>query len=226
MKMLFSYDSLCWLLLVPMQVTCNSAQKVSGMLGQNVTVPCRYSVEGRVMVMCWGRGECPAFKCTQTIISSDGNRVNYKKSDKYGLFGNLQEGDFSLTILHASEEDSGTYCCLVEIPGWFNDHRHNTQLIIEKAPATTTSKPVTARGADTVNTSKGQITTSFWNDTNSTSNHITSSEQDPNSTQTTTAQSKASIRIGISVTLMVLLTAVCFLFIFRINVCKKLKIWN
>ncbi|XP_058852845.1 T-cell immunoglobulin and mucin domain-containing protein 4-like isoform X2 [Acipenser ruthenus] len=159
MKMLFSYDSLCWLLLVPMQVTFNSAQKVSGMLGQNVTVPCIYSVEGRVMEMCWGRGECPYSKCTQTIISSDGNRVNYKKSDKYGLFGNLQEGDVSLTILHPSEEDSGTYCCRMEIPGWFNDHRHNTQLIIEKAPATTTSKPVTARGADTVNTSKGQITT-------------------------------------------------------------------
>ncbi|MGH0171411.1 UNVERIFIED_CONTAM: hypothetical protein FKN15_063257 [Acipenser sinensis] len=147
-----------------MQVTCNSAQKVSGMLGQNVTVPCRYSIKGGVMEMCWGRGECPAAKCTQTVISSDGNRVKYKKSDKYGLFGNLQEGDVSLIILHATEEDSGTYCCRVEIPGWFNDHRHNTQLIIEKAPATTTSKPVTtARGADTVNTSKGQITTMTCN---------------------------------------------------------------
>ncbi|XP_058852844.1 hepatitis A virus cellular receptor 1 homolog isoform X1 [Acipenser ruthenus] len=227
MKMLFSYDSLCWLLLVPMQVTFNSAQKVSGMLGQNVTVPCIYSVEGRVMEMCWGRGECPYSKCTQTIISSDGNRVNYKKSDKYGLFGNLQEGDVSLTILHPSEEDSGTYCCRMEIPGWFNDHRHNTQLIIEKAPATTTSKPVTARGADTVNTSKGQITTGFWNDTDSTSNHITSSEQDPNSTQTTTAQSKAPLGIGVSVMLLLLLLAVlCLLFIFKnkcLQKCQKLE---
>ncbi|XP_058852190.1 hepatitis A virus cellular receptor 1 homolog isoform X1 [Acipenser ruthenus] len=231
MKMLFSYDSLCWLLLVPMQVTCNSAQKVSGMLGQNVTVPCRYSVKGGVMEMCWGRGECTVFMCTQKIISSDGNRVNHKKSDKYGLFGNLQEGDVSLTILHASEEDSETYCCRVEMKGWFNDQKHNTQLIIEKAPATTTSKPVTARGADTVNTSKGQITTSFWNDTDSTSNHITSSEQDPNSTQTTMVQSKAPLGIGVSVMLLLLLLAVlCFLFIFKKNPkpsrnCKSEQTW-
>ncbi|XP_041079787.1 hepatitis A virus cellular receptor 1 homolog [Polyodon spathula] len=173
-----------------MQVTFNSSQEVSGMPGQNVTVLCKYSVKGGVMEMCWGRGECPTSKCTQTIISSDGNRVNHKKSDKYGLFGNLLEGDVSLTIIDVSVEDSGTYCCRVEIPGWFNDQKHNTQLIIAKAPATTTSKSVTtARGADTVNTLKDQLTTSFWNDTNSTSNHITSSEQDPNSTHTTTAVS-------------------------------------
>ncbi|XP_041121551.1 hepatitis A virus cellular receptor 1 homolog [Polyodon spathula] len=225
MKMLFSYDSLCLFLLVLMQVTFNSSQEVSGMPGQNVTVPCRYSVEDGVMEMCWGRGDCPTSKCTKTIISSDGNRVNSEKLDKYGLFGNLQQGDVSLTILHASEEDSGTYCCRVEIPGWFNDLKNNIQLIIGKAPASTTSKPVTtAQRADTVNTSKGQITASFWNDTNSTSNHITSSHS--NSTQMTTAQSKAPIAIGGSVMfLLLLLTVLCFLFIFKnkcLQKCQKL----
>ncbi|KAK1161144.1 hypothetical protein AOXY_G20058 [Acipenser oxyrinchus oxyrinchus] len=104
-----------------MQVTCNSAQKDSGMPGQNKTVGHTAAV--------W----------------------------KY------QDGLTTRNTLHSWSLEK-----LLLQP-----HLNQSQLL----------------GADTVNTSKGQITTSFWNDTDSTSNHITSSEQDPNSTQTTTVVS-------------------------------------
>lgn len=82
--------------------------------------------------MCWGRGSCPASKCDQTIIWTDGWKVTEQHNPRYALKGNLLTGDVSLTIVSAEEADSGTYCCRVEVPGLFNDQRSNRKVVIEK----------------------------------------------------------------------------------------------
>lgn len=107
---------------------------VKGKVGEDITVPCSYNVQraGGVTSMCWGRGSCPSSKCSQTIIWTDGWKVTEQYDSRYTLKGNLLTGDVSLTIVNAKEADSGTYCCRVEIPGWFNDQLSNHELAIEK----------------------------------------------------------------------------------------------
>ncbi|MBN3316521.1 HAVR1 protein, partial [Atractosteus spatula] len=110
-----------------------SALTVSGSVGQDVTLPCTYSVRDHgVTTMCWGGGELPLSGCNNMIISTDGQRVNSRLSERYQLLGRLTGGDVSLTILQAQESDSGLYSCRVEIPGWFNDQKHTVNLIITK----------------------------------------------------------------------------------------------
>ncbi|NXX46678.1 HAVR1 protein, partial [Tricholaema leucomelas] len=118
-----------------------SGSVVRGSVGQNVTVPCLYSVKMTqgVTSVCWGRGSCPASKCDQTIIWTDGWKVTEQYNRRYTLKGNLLMGDVSLTIVNAEEADSGTYCCRVEVPGWFNDQRNNREVVIEKAKISTAS---------------------------------------------------------------------------------------
>uniref|UniRef100_W5MT55 Ig-like domain-containing protein n=1 Tax=Lepisosteus oculatus TaxID=7918 RepID=W5MT55_LEPOC len=114
----------CCLVLSLMAVTGVSALTVRGSVGQDVTLPCRYSVTDHgVTMMCWGRGEPTLSWCNNMIISTDGQSVNSRLSERYQLLGQLTGGDVSLTILHAQESDSGLYGCRVEIPGWFNDQK-------------------------------------------------------------------------------------------------------
>uniref|UniRef100_W5MTA2 Ig-like domain-containing protein n=1 Tax=Lepisosteus oculatus TaxID=7918 RepID=W5MTA2_LEPOC len=114
-----------------------SALTVRGSVGQDVTLPCRYSVTDLgVTTMCWGRGELPLSGCNNMIISTDGQSVNSRLSERYQLLGQLTGGDVSLTILHAQESDSGLYGCRVEIPGWFNDQKHTVNLIVTKGDVT------------------------------------------------------------------------------------------
>uniref|UniRef100_W5MT89 Ig-like domain-containing protein n=1 Tax=Lepisosteus oculatus TaxID=7918 RepID=W5MT89_LEPOC len=123
----------CCLVLSLMAVTGVSALTVRGSVGQDVTLPCRYSVTDLgVTTMCWGRGELPLSGCNNMIISTDGQSVNSRLSERYQLLGQLTGGDVSLTILHAQESDSGLYGCRVEIPGWFNDQKHTVNLIVTK----------------------------------------------------------------------------------------------
>ncbi|NXS59555.1 HAVR1 protein, partial [Brachypteracias leptosomus] len=118
-----------------------SESLVKGKVGEDITVPCSYSVKTTrdITSMCWGRGHCPASKCYQTIIWTDGWKVTEQSSSRYMLKGNLQKGDVSLTIVNAEEADSGIYCCRVEISGWFNDQRSNHKVVIEKARISTAS---------------------------------------------------------------------------------------
>uniref|UniRef100_A0A8C4WI21 Ig-like domain-containing protein n=1 Tax=Gopherus evgoodei TaxID=1825980 RepID=A0A8C4WI21_9SAUR len=92
---------------------------VRGVVGQNVTLPCKYRVnhQNDVTTMCWGRGSCPS-------------------SHRYRSEGNLAQGDVSLTIVNAAEADGGMYCCRVEIPGWFNDQLNNLEIVIERGDST------------------------------------------------------------------------------------------
>ncbi|NXY87720.1 HAVR1 protein, partial [Alcedo cyanopectus] len=118
-----------------------SKSLVKGRVGQNITVPCFYRVKTThdITSMCWGRGSCPASKCYQTIIWTDGWKVTEQYNSRYMLKGNLHLGDVSLTIVNAEEADSGMYCCRVEISGWFNDQMSNHRVVIEKARISTTS---------------------------------------------------------------------------------------
>ncbi|NWH77101.1 HAVR1 protein, partial [Piaya cayana] len=128
---------------------------VKGKVGQNITVPCFYSVKRTqdITSMCWGRDRCPVSKCYRAIIWTDGWKVTEQHSTRHLLKGDLQMGDVSLTILNAEEEDSGIYCCRVEIAGLFNDQTSNHEVVIEKAristasPHTYTSEQTSAPGS-------------------------------------------------------------------------------
>ncbi|NXI74258.1 HAVR1 protein, partial [Anseranas semipalmata] len=115
---------------------------VRGVIGQPVKLPCFYQVarEKDISDMCWGRGPCPNSKCNNKILHTTGNMVTFRKSQRYNLQGYISYGDVSLTIQEVREEDEGTYCCRVEIPGWFNDIKKNMQLVVVRAhPVKTTT---------------------------------------------------------------------------------------
>ncbi|KAG6941245.1 hepatitis A virus cellular receptor 2 [Chelydra serpentina] len=133
------YFILEWILMVLFTGLAESGSPVRGVVGQNVTLPCKYPVnhQNDITTMCWGRGSCPPSQCSQPILWTDGWRVTERQSSRYQLEGNLAQGDVSLTIVNAAEADGGVYCCRVEIPGWFNDQRSNLEVVIETAKTST-----------------------------------------------------------------------------------------
>ncbi|XP_071615244.1 hepatitis A virus cellular receptor 2 isoform X6 [Heliangelus exortis] len=140
-----SYFSMNWILLLLCTGPTVLGSHVKGEVGQNITVPCSYSVKVKqdITSMCWGRGSCPVSKCYQTIIWTDGWKVTEQHNSRYMLKGDLLRGDVSLTIVNAQEADSGIYCCRVEIWGWFNDQTSNHEVVIEKAPGNTSKSTFT-----------------------------------------------------------------------------------
>ncbi|CAJ1058616.1 T-cell immunoglobulin and mucin domain-containing protein 4-like [Xyrichtys novacula] len=127
-------------LLVLTQVS-SSTDKVIGLLGDNVTLPCSYDTQTHgILSFCWGQDKVPRSKCSNTILSSQDGAVDLRESPRYQLLGRTMDGDVSLTILNIQWSDAGVYGCRVEIPGWFNDHKVNTHLVIEEAPE---EQPVT-----------------------------------------------------------------------------------
>ncbi|XP_072295051.1 cell adhesion molecule DSCAML1-like [Eucyclogobius newberryi] len=111
-----------------------SADSLEAFVGQDVTIQCNYDAKyyGK-LVVCWGRGSIPNRGCANEVIRTDGTAVTSRASEKYILFGNLEDGDVSLTIRDLQETDTGTYGCRVDIPGWFNDHKHETLLNVVPA---------------------------------------------------------------------------------------------
>ncbi|KAM6248920.1 hepatitis A virus cellular receptor 1 homolog isoform 2-T2 [Spheniscus humboldti] len=136
-----SYFCMNWILLILFTGPTVSGSLVKGKVGQNITVPCFYTVRRTqdITSMCWGRDSCPVSKCYRTIIWTDGWKVTEQYNSRYMLKGNLPMGDVSLTIVNAEEGDSGIYCCRVEISGWFNDQTSNHKVVIEKARISTAS---------------------------------------------------------------------------------------
>ncbi|XP_053145012.1 hepatitis A virus cellular receptor 2 homolog isoform X2 [Hemicordylus capensis] len=121
---------------------------VRGMVGQNINLPCHYSTAKHgTTSMCWGRGSCPHSWCSSPILWIDEKQVTVGQSSKYQVMGDVNQGNVSLTIVNVTENDEGRYCCRVEIPGWFNDHKSHVKVVIEKdsgpvsngVPATTHS---------------------------------------------------------------------------------------
>ncbi|XP_029918035.1 Down syndrome cell adhesion molecule-like protein 1 homolog [Myripristis murdjan] len=111
------------------------AQNVKATVGVDVTLSCKYDAQyyGRLAV-CWGRGAIPNSGCANQVIKSDGTSVTNRLSERYVLMGDLSKGDVSLTIRQVQEDDSGMYGCRVDIPGWFNDHKHQLTLTVVPAP--------------------------------------------------------------------------------------------
>ncbi|XP_066888109.1 T-cell immunoglobulin and mucin domain-containing protein 4 isoform X2 [Kogia breviceps] len=122
--------------------------------GQSVTLPCTYSSwSPNSNSMCWGKGQCPHSKCNDELLYTDGTRVVSRKLPNYQLLGNIQRGDVSLTIFNTKEDNSGVYCCRIEVPGWFNDVKKNIRLELRRGPtttrSTTTHRPTTAAAMTT-----------------------------------------------------------------------------
>ncbi|XP_062281698.1 hepatitis A virus cellular receptor 1 homolog isoform X2 [Scomber scombrus] len=134
---------LCYFFLSVLTQIQSSSFEVIGLVGRNVTLPCRYDMQTHGLVgFCWGRGKVPRFKCTNTILSSsDGAILSRASRDpRYQLLGRVTDGDVSLTILNAQWSDAGVYGCRVKIPGWFNDYKVNTYLVMEEVPV---EQPIT-----------------------------------------------------------------------------------
>ncbi|MCJ8740714.1 hypothetical protein PDJAM_G00062300 [Pangasius djambal] len=103
---------------------------VVGLVGDMVTLPCKYDVSTYgISNVCWGRDQS-WFNCEHTLIATDGLSVNYRVSHRYSLPSKLQHGDVSLTIKAAQKADTGFYVCRIEIPGLFNDLSYSVYLII------------------------------------------------------------------------------------------------
>ncbi|XP_023184748.1 hepatitis A virus cellular receptor 1 homolog isoform X1 [Xiphophorus maculatus] len=121
-------------LLILIQVS-SCTVTVTGYIGQDVTLPCSYDVQANgVLSFCWGHGQVPRSKCSNTILLSDNGNVTFRESPRYQLLSQVMQGDVSLTIVKAQKIDSGVYGCRVEIPGWFNDQKINVHLTMEEAP--------------------------------------------------------------------------------------------
>ncbi|XP_018531275.1 cell adhesion molecule DSCAML1 [Lates calcarifer] len=125
---------LCCSLLLCLLLGCVSTDGIITTVGSDVTLICNYDAQyyGRLS-SCWGRGDIPNSGCANEVIKSDGTAVTSRLSERYLLLGNLGEGDVSLTIRQVEEGDSGKYGCRVEIPGWFNDHKHEVTLTVVAA---------------------------------------------------------------------------------------------
>ncbi|CAM9468243.1 unnamed protein product [Bubo scandiacus] len=139
-----------WIMMQIFIVHTASEAVVRGVIGKPVQLSCFYHVaqDKDISDMCWGRGPCPKSKCNNKILHTTGDRVTFRKSRRYSLRGNISSGDVSLTIGRVKAEDAGTYCCRVEIAGWFNDIKQNMQLEVRAPPVriTTTRKaPVSPR---------------------------------------------------------------------------------
>ncbi|XP_072256418.1 polymeric immunoglobulin receptor-like [Pyxicephalus adspersus] len=109
----------------------HNTDHVKGLVGDTVKLPCKYNVSEGTTKMCWGKGSCPKYRCTDPLVWTDGEEVTWTESGRYRLKGNLAHGDVSLSILGVSKEDEGTYCCRVEIPGLFNDKAKEISLEVQ-----------------------------------------------------------------------------------------------
>uniref|UniRef100_A0A3Q3EGK4 Ig-like domain-containing protein n=1 Tax=Labrus bergylta TaxID=56723 RepID=A0A3Q3EGK4_9LABR len=110
---------------------CVSAEEIIATVGTDVTLICNYDAKyyGKLST-CWGRGAIPSRGCASEVIKSDGSAMASRLSERYLFMGNLEEGDVSLTIRQVEESDSGIYGCRVDVPGWFNDHKHQETLTV------------------------------------------------------------------------------------------------
>ncbi|XP_072518328.1 hepatitis A virus cellular receptor 2 [Salminus brasiliensis] len=103
---------------------------VVGLVGQTVTLPCKYDVKTHDLSnICWGKDRS-LFGCEHTLIATDGLSVNFRQSNRYSLPSMLHIGDVSLTIKKVQKADTGFYICRIEVPGLFNDRSYTVFLIV------------------------------------------------------------------------------------------------
>lgn len=147
----FSF-SVSWILLVSLLHGPSVAEEaVVGLAGRDVTLTCHYdSAYYGTLAVCWGKGPIPNSGCGNELIRSDGAAVTSRASERYVLRGDLQAGDVSLTVRQLEDGDAGTYGCRVDIPGWFNDHKHHTTLTVVPGPPDPVRLLLRARTSRTV----------------------------------------------------------------------------
>ncbi|XP_069052132.1 T-cell immunoglobulin and mucin domain-containing protein 4 [Lepisosteus oculatus] len=134
-----------WILTVAIAAPRSSAAGYRALEGGAVSLACRYSVKRYGLSrVCWGRN-CGTLWCSDTIVQTDGSRVISKVSDRYRLNGDIPAGQVDLTISRVRQADSGSYCCRVDIDGYFNDQKVSHTLQVLKAPAepSPSASPVT-----------------------------------------------------------------------------------
>ncbi|XP_024117010.1 hepatitis A virus cellular receptor 1 homolog [Oryzias melastigma] len=122
-------------LLLALLTVSECERRVTGRRGQNLTLPCNYDIKTNGPTeVCWGRGPVPTSGCSDQLLVTDGYNVieETRVSSRYQLKGRLDEGDVSLTILNATEEDTGLYGCRVQISGPFNDEKHHVNLTVKR----------------------------------------------------------------------------------------------
>ncbi|XP_043925846.1 T-cell immunoglobulin and mucin domain-containing protein 4-like [Protopterus annectens] len=143
---------------------------VKGELGKTVHLPCSYDADNHgILHMCWQKGPCYPFSsgCSPEVIKTDGKKVTQRNSNRYRLNGNLRRGNVTLTILRVTEEDSGKYCCRVEVKGLLNDEFSTVNLNIsagKSAAGSRIQKTNTFSASTTSVQSRGiPHTSSEWN---------------------------------------------------------------
>ncbi|XP_038596585.1 T-cell immunoglobulin and mucin domain-containing protein 4-like [Tachyglossus aculeatus] len=129
---MFKLVILLWIVGQVSTACATSDKLVQGIVGQSVQLPCSYGTQDGRREVCWGRGRCSIFNCGDEILQTDGWKVTSRKSPKYQLNSPLSQGNVTLTIMDANEDDSGAYCCRIVVPGWFNDIKNNVNLQIRK----------------------------------------------------------------------------------------------
>ncbi|XP_028322505.1 hepatitis A virus cellular receptor 1 homolog isoform X2 [Gouania willdenowi] len=141
-----------------------SSSSISVVVGHSVTFSCVYDIKHYgPLPVCWGRGQIPIRGCDQRLLSTDAHQVieDTRASSRYQLLGELDRGDVSLTILNISEADAETYGCRVEIPGWFNDHKHHFELRVAPEPSFSFSSsptPLQLNSSTTASRTAGHMT--------------------------------------------------------------------
>ncbi|KAG8543046.1 hypothetical protein GDO81_025532 [Engystomops pustulosus] len=129
-----------WIICLVLSTTALAAPRetVEGFVNDMLKIPCNYNVQNGTYFMCWRRGGCGLMACYDPILTTDYDKVTWRKSDRYQLLGDISQGDVSLTISGATKKDEGTYCCRVEITGPFNDQIKDFEVVIQE------ENPVTA----------------------------------------------------------------------------------
>ncbi|XP_061596375.1 T-cell immunoglobulin and mucin domain-containing protein 4 isoform X3 [Cololabis saira] len=138
------------------------------MEGGVASLTCQYSVKRfGLSRVCWGRGGCGTFWCSNILVQTDENGVISKVEDRYRLTGDILDGQMDLDILNVRRTDSGPYCCRVNIDGIFNDKKMIMNLRVVKAPASspprqTTTITMTTECATEMSTPAEETTTVNW----------------------------------------------------------------
>ncbi|XP_042139822.2 hepatitis A virus cellular receptor 1 homolog [Peromyscus maniculatus bairdii] len=127
------------ILLLPAAV--ESFPEVHGVVGHPVTLPCTYPVSNGLSPTCWGRLACFTDKCKNVVILTNGYYVYYERNNRYHLKGQLLRGNVSLTIENVTENDSGLYCCRVEMAGWNGVRRLTISLQVQPGTDPTQNPP-------------------------------------------------------------------------------------
>ena len=107
----------------PTPATGAAVSALEVMEGGSVSLSCRYSVKRHGLTrVCWGRS-CGTLWCGDILAQTDGEGVVSKVSDRYRVVGDVLSGQVDLVIPRVKQRDEGSYCCRVDIDGYFNDKK-------------------------------------------------------------------------------------------------------